>query len=227
MSKQKFLFIKGKADITFGMIILLISLPFVFLVLVILALLLWSSPLIKQERGITKENKVFKIYKFRTIKPNASEENYDDILLKPQLAKHVPLFCIWLRKSGLDELPQVINVLKGEMSLIGPRPLMISDLEILNRKYPEYYSLRNTIKVKPGITGLWQVSGKREEGIDNLIKLDVFYDKTVSFSLDKKIFLSTIQLIFKGNHSDAILKGFKEDKSIGNDNLINLVNYES
>lgn len=229
MSKKKFLIIKSKADFILGIIILLITLPFTLLVSIILTLILNSSPLIIQKRGITEENNVFKIYKFKTIKPNGSrsQEGNENILYKPHLEEYVPAFCRWLRKRGLDELPQVINVLKGEMSLIGPRPLMISDLEILKHRYPEYYSLRNSLKVKPGITGLWQVFGNRDEGIENLLFLDVEYNRTVSFSLDKKILLSTIPLIFKGKHSDAINLGFKEEESINKKLLINAISYEN
>jgi len=229
MRETNFFFIKGKADMALAVIILLIALPFALLVSAILAVVLWSSPLIVQERGITEENKVFKIYKFRTIKTNAGrEEKENNILYKPHLAEYVPLFCRWLRKSGLDELPQIINVLKGEMSLIGPRPLMISDLEILKQRYPEYYLLRNMIKVKPGITGLWQVFGRRDEGIENLLKLDMEYNREVSFSLDMKIFLSTIPLIFEGKHSDAIISGMKleDNKTISTESLINVISYE-
>ncbi len=226
MSKEKFFLIRGQTDFILATIILLTTLPFGLLAAIVLTLILWAPPLIVQERGITEENRVMKIYKFRTIKPNKSRDEKENILYKPYLAEYVPVFCRWLRKSGLDELPQIINVLKGEMSLIGPRPLMISDLEILKHGYPEYYSMRSSIKVKPGITGLWQVFGKREEGIENLLYFDIEYDRTASFSLDKKIFLSTIPLIFKGKHSDAIISGLKEGELLNTGNFINEISYE-
>lgn len=209
MSKQRFFIIKDNMDFVLSLVILLITLPFALLVSLILTVLLKSSPLIIQERGITEDNRIFNIYKFKTIKPYTivNNTNNEDILYKRHLSEYVPVFCKWLRKSGLDELPQLINVLKGEMSLIGPRPLMISDLEILRRNYPEFYQKRQSIKVKPGITGLWQVRGDRSQGIENLLHLDLQYDDTVSASLDFKILLATIPLVIRGKHSDAIISG--------------------
>ncbi len=206
-NRNLFYFVKIVLDFLFGIIFIVLTLPFTFLVSVILAVLFRTSPFIIQERGITYENKVFKIIKFRTIKPDKTKERLisNNIFYKIQLEQNVPLFCRWLRRSGLDELPQLVNVIKGEMSLIGPRPLMINDLEILKNKYPEYYYKRNQIKARPGITGLWQTFGKREEGVKSLIFLDLEYDNMISFSLDIKIFISTIPLIFKGKNSDAII----------------------
>ncbi len=216
MLKQENIYsIKSKADKVLAVIILAAALPFSLLTAIVLTLILKSTPLIVQERGITEENKVFKIYKFRTMKRQAEsskEEKEKDILYKRYLAEYVPVFCRWLRKTGLDELPQIINVIKGEMSLIGPRPLMMSDLEILRKRYPEYYRVRGEIKVKPGITGLWQVYGRREEGIENLLHLDREYDREVSFGLDARIFLSTIPLIFRGKHSDAVISGMRDEE---------------
>lgn len=206
-NKNIYCFAKSILDFLFGIFLIVLSLPFTFLVSVILAVLFRSSPFIIQERGITCENKVFKLIKFRTIKPDKKKEIFtsNNIFFKIQLEQNVPLFCRWLRRSGLDELPQLVNVIKGEMSLIGPRPLMISDLEILKKKYPEYYYKRNQIIEKPGITGLWQIYGNREKGVENLIFLDLEYDNGISFPLDIKIFISTIPLIFKGKNSDAII----------------------
>jgi len=210
MFSPKYLVIKSKADFILGIIIILITLPFTLLVSVVLTVILKSWPLIVQERGITIENKIFKIYKFKTIKPNIGCYGIiatENILFKPHLAEYVPVFCKWLRKSGLDELPQIINVLKGEMGLIGPRPLTISDLGLIKVNNGEDYSMRNKIKTKPGITGLWQVFGDRRKGIENLVTLDCYYEKKLSAVLDLKIALSTIKIILMGQHSDAILLG--------------------
>src|ERR1035437_8452039 len=129
---RKYIFIKSVTDYIFGLTILLITLPFTLLISLLLALLFKSSPFIIQKRGITEGNKVFNIFKFKTMQPIKCIFNKEynplpemgDILFKKQLEEYVPTFCRWLRKRGLDELPQLINVLKGEMSLIGPRPLM-------------------------------------------------------------------------------------------------------
>ncbi len=213
MPEQEYLSIKNKADFLIGIFLILITLPFTLLVTAVLIVLFKASPLIAQERGITMENKIFKIYKFRTMLPkynrdkDRSEEN---IFSKPYLAEYVPLFCRWLRKRGLDELPQLMNVIKSEMSLIGPRPLLIEDLAKIRREDKESYLLRNKLKSKPGITGLWQIFGNRSEGITNLITLDSYYEKNKSLSLDLKIALTTLKVIIKGEHSDSIILERKE-----------------
>ena len=216
ISDKKFFLIKNIVDFLLGIIILLIASPFMLVTAIILFVIFRSLPFVVQERGITEEKHVFNIYKFKTIKPNIDNNpgRDEDILYKQHLSAYVPMFCRWLRKSGLDELPQIINVIKGEMSLIGPRPLMISDLKIIRHKHPDYYCRRQLLKVKPGITGLWQVYGNRSQGIENLLHLDIKYSENVSVSLDAEIFLATIPLVFRGKHSDAIISGMTESKML-------------
>ena len=216
ISDKKFFLIKNILDFLLGIIILLIASPFMLVTAIILFLIFRSMPFVVQKRGITEEKHVFNIYKFKTIKPNIDNNpgRYEDILYKQHLSAYVPMFCRWLRKSGLDELPQIINVIKGEMSLIGPRPLMISDLKIIRHKHPDYYCGRQLLKVKPGITGLWQVHGNRSQGIENLLHLDIKYSENISVSLDAEILLATIPLVFRGKHSDAIISGMTESKML-------------
>lgn len=222
MTDKKYITAKKRIDFVLSLVILIAALPFMMLISIILTVILKSFPLIIQKRGLTKDNQVFNIYKFRTIKINPYYQiNSENILFKPDLSQYVPAFCRWLRKTGWDELPQIFNVLKGQMSLVGPRPLTISDLEVLKNKYPQYYSVRNSIALKPGITGMWQVFGNRNEGIKNLIDLDLYYYKKVSLSLDLWILISTIILICRGRHSDAIfpcLSYNKEWNTLGNTN---------
>ncbi|MHB8578556.1 MAG: sugar transferase [Ignavibacteriaceae bacterium] len=217
--------IKIILDFLLGIIILLIALPFMLVTAIILFMIFRSLPIIVQERGITEGKHVFNIYKFKTIKPNIENNPgcNENILNKHHLSDYVPAFCRWLRKSGLDELPQIFNVLKGEMSFIGPRPLIIKDLEILRNKYPEYYIKRHSINVKPGITGLWQVYGDRSKGIENLLRLDIKYNKSASISLDAEILLATIPLVFRGKHSDAIISGITESRKLSPVNDIPII----
>ena len=112
-----------------------------------------------------------------------------------------------LRKTGLDELPQLINVLKGDMSFVGPRPFSLSDLEIIKNEYPEIYNERVSFNTKPGITGLWQIEGNREEGIRNLIFLEKEYESKKSFLYDLSLVVKTIPVVFLANHSDAYIGG--------------------
>ena len=147
--------------------------------------------------------------KLRTIKGNGpireSINNSSEILFRYDLKKYVPPFCGWLRKSGLDELTQLINVLKGEMSLVGPRPLTVSDLEIMKKYEPEIHERREMLKSKPGITGYWQIFGDRNKGLENLVALDEYYDRKKSSLLDLRLLLSTIVLVMTARHSDSII----------------------
>ena len=141
-------------------------------------------------------NKIFEVYKFKTLLDN-SEFEYD-------VKRQNPLGN-FLRKTGLDELPQLINILQNKMSLIVPRPLLVEYLD----KYSDYEKKRHL--VKPEITGLAQVS-KSDNGKkswNKSIKLDVFYVYNVSFLLDTKIIWRTIKLIiFKKKTYDDFIKPF-------------------
>jgi len=146
-----------------------------------------QSPIFIQERGITLNRFRYKILKFRTIKKESSNKfivkKSTNILYKPELTSKLTKFTNWLRKTGLDELPQLLNVFAGKMSLIGPRPLMLSDLEIMQQKHPELYEIRESFERIPGISGLWQIYGERNKGIENLILLETKYEKHGSLML--------------------------------------------
>jgi lipopolysaccharide/colanic/teichoic acid biosynthesis glycosyltransferase len=103
----------------------------------------------------------------------------------------------FLRATGLDELPQIFNVLKGEMSLVGPRPCTVGEFE---RYAPEQ---RARVNALPGITGLWQVNGKNRTTFRQMIEMDIFYSRNISLSLDLKIILRTLPAIV-GQFSDSV-----------------------
>ncbi|MHB8906074.1 MAG: sugar transferase [Melioribacteraceae bacterium] len=215
MPSKKYFETKNRIDFIFCIFILIAAFPFMLLISILLTLILKSFPLVIQKRGVTEENQVFNIYKFRTIKiAHNNQINKENILFKPGLSQYVPAFCRWLRKTGFDELPQILNVLKGEMSLVGPRPLTINDLKVLKNYYPQHYQIRNSITLKPGITGMWQVFGNREEGIENLVDLDLHYYEQTSHLLDLRILLSTIILIARGKHTDAIFPCLSTTKEL-------------
>ena len=167
-----------------------------------------QSPIFIQERGITLNRFRYKILKFRTIKKESSNKfivkKSTNILYKPELTSKLTKFTNWLRKTGLDELPQLLNVFAGKMSLIGPRPLMLSDLEIMQQKHPELYEIRESFERIPGISGLWQIYGERNKGIENLILLETKYEKHGSLMLDIKLMFATIPIVVFANHSDSI-----------------------
>ncbi len=165
---------------------LLIVLSPLFMVLCLLNLYYHGSPvLFKQERPGLK-GETFCMLKFRTM---TNERDREGKLLPDN--NRITIFGSFLRKTSLDELPELINVLKGEMSLVGPRPLL--------KKYMPYYSEseKKRHRVRPGITGYSQVNGRNTVDWDARLSMDVWYVENMSFWLDIKILLKTIQTVFK------------------------------
>jgi undecaprenyl phosphate N,N'-diacetylbacillosamine 1-phosphate transferase len=145
-----------------------------------------GAAVFKQERA-GKDGKPFTFYKFRTMKANvdpfgSSPKSGDD----PRLTK----IGKFLREYSLDELPQLLNVLKGDMSIVGPRPLYISQMAEWNERQ------KKRLLVKPGLTGLAQISGRGELTREEKLELDVKYVETASFWTDIKIILKTIAQVF-------------------------------
>ncbi len=199
---------KRTFDFVVAALLLIITFPLMLIFGIILFIELKQFPLFVQERGLTLNKHRFKILKLRTIKKHSSHkrdlDKNNDIFLKPFLAEKITPFAKWLRRTGLDEIPQLFNVILGQMSLIGPRPLMIHDLQILKNSYPNFYNEREKLTVKPGISGLWQLFGNRNEGVSNLVYLDYLYEKYFSFKLDLILLLHTLPVITAAKNSDAI-----------------------
>jgi len=170
-------------DIILSLALIILLFPIMILIFFFVWILI-GYPIFSQKRpGLN--NKIFTIYKFKTLY-DISKNNLEN---KRQRQSK---FGNFLRKTGLDELPQIINVLQNKMSFVGPRPLLVEYLE----KYSRYEKKRHL--VKPGITGLAQInpeiSGKKSW--QKSIKFDVFYVYNINFLLDIKIILKTILLIF-------------------------------
>ena len=206
---------KRLLDLTLSLVLIMLTFPLMVAIGIILLVQLKQIPIFIQERGITLNNFRYKIFKFRTMKQNravhAKDNVSNNIFYKPELTTELTKFGNWLRRTGLDELPQLLNVVFGQMSLIGPRPLMLSDLEIMKQNHPEYYAKRESFNRIPGISGLWQIYGQRDKGIENLIMLEAEYEKYGSLSFDIKLILATIPIIIFANHSDAISNRIKRD----------------
>jgi len=175
------LFFKRLFDIIFSIFLIVVLLP----VMIFIFFLVWCMigfPIFAQKRpGLN--NKIFTLYKFKTMYD--TNENISEYKRLSKLGN-------FFRKTGLDELPQLFNILKGDMSFIGPRPLLLEYL----KKYSKYEKKRHL--VKPGISGLAQVNPD-SSGIKSWkksIKLDIYYVSNISFFLDMKIILKTIDLIF-------------------------------
>ncbi len=200
---------KRTLDLVFSVLLLPVIIPLLLVFSIILIFELREFPVFSQERGLSLTKYRFRIFKLKTLRSTdvTSKEalNGQEILLSPLLFSSVPRFAGWLRKTGLDELPQIYNILAGHMSFIGPRPLMLSDLKGIKEKYPHYYLLRNRLNAKPGLSGIWQLFCNREEGVKNLIALDTLYEEMHSLKLDLKILLFTIPVVLTGSNRDSIL----------------------
>ncbi len=201
-------------DILVSLILIVLTIPLQFFIFLGLILDLQEFPIFFQERGITLNNGKFRIIKFKTLKKFLSTSEETNAFLKTQQQNHLTKFSKILRKTGLDEIPQLYNILFGEMSFIGPRPFMISDLKLLKEQSPYYYGLRKNIKSKPGLTGLWQLFGDRSEGIKNLVELDLLYEYNKSVKLDLYLFIQTFIVFLKEKNSDAIIPNQSAKKNL-------------
>lgn len=191
--------IKRIIDIIISFILLLI-LWIPMLIIVICIKIEDKGLCIYKSKRIGKNLIPFYIYKFRTMK-NTRKEFQSNLKHEEAVTKIGKI----LRKTSLDELPQLINVLKGEMSLIGPRPWV-----------PEYYKYfteeqKKRINVLPGISGLAQVNGRNGIDVFKKIEYDLQYIETISFKQDVKIFFKTIKIIFSKKNAEITEKEIKEE----------------
>ncbi len=183
-------------DLVLAILAILISLPIQIFIAIALWIELGENPLFVQERAVSYGNKHFYLIKFRTIRKEhssliASNGNPDKFLIRNFNFKISP-FAAWIRKTGFDEILQIYNVLLGQMSFVGPRPLMVNELMTIKNKYPEQHCIRKNFNSLPGITGIWQLVGNRELGVGNLNDLDLFYEENKSFRIDIKIISFTV-----------------------------------
>jgi sugar transferase EpsL len=172
-------------DLLFSISLLLLLLPFILIVAVLVRWKLGASVIFKQQRpGL--HGKPFYLYKFRTM----TDERDDNGNLLPDYIRLTP-FGQMLRKYSLDELLQLVNVIKGDLSLVGPRPLLMDYLLL----YTEEQAKRH--RVKPGITGWAQVNGRNAISWEEKFTLDVWYVENQNFLLDLKIIALTIRKVLK------------------------------
>ncbi|MBQ7840739.1 MAG: sugar transferase [Lachnospiraceae bacterium] len=176
-------YIKRFLDIIISLCILVVLSPVLLVLAVLVRTKLGSPVLFKQERPGLNE-KIFTLYKFRTM----TDERDESGNLLPDKDR-LTSFGKFLRASSLDELPEFINILKGDMSFIGPRPLLVSYLPY----YTKEESLRHT--VRPGLTGLAQVSGRNFIDWDRRLAKDVEYVKGLSFAMDVKVLVMTVKVV--------------------------------
>jgi len=185
MSKETQLFLKLLFDIIVSLTLIILLVPLILFI----ALLIWVTmgrPILFRQRRVGYQGQVFTIYKFRTM----TEERDENGNLLPD-EQRLTRFGRFLRETSLDELPELFNVLKGDMSLVGPRPLLV--------EYLPYYTPeeRKRHNMRPGITGWAQVNGRNAITWDQKLALDVWYVDNWSLWLDFKIILMTIIKVIK------------------------------
>lgn len=193
-----YLFIKRIIDICASLVGLIILLPVFLIVAISIKIEDPNGKVFFRQERCGKEGKLFNMYKFRSMVSNAEELLHE---LKELNEMDGPVFKIkedpritrvgkFIRKTSIDELPQLINVLKGEMSLVGPRPAIPHEVA----EYNDYQ--RQRLLVKPGLTCIWQVSGRNTIGFDDWIEMDIDYIKNRSFLLDLKLIFKTFGVLF-------------------------------
>ncbi len=189
-------------DILFGIIGVILTIPFILIIKISYILNKDYSSIFFTHKRIGKNGKEFKMYKFRTMVPNAEEllkemlkdkkylnewKEYHKFENDPRITKVGGIF----RKLSLDELPQFINILKGDMSLIGPRPLIQEEVDDYKKKK------KILLSIKPGLTGWWACHGRSCTSNKQRQELELYYVKNCSFILDIKTFFLTIVKVLK------------------------------
>lgn len=188
-------FIKRLIDITLAIIAIIVLWPVILIIALLIKIKLGSPIIFKQNRPGINE-KLFTMYKFRTMtdKKNSNGELLDD-------SQRMTKFGKILRTTSLDELPELINIIKGDMSIVGPRPLLVEYLELYNEHQ------RRRHEVRPGLSGYAQVNGRNSITWEEKFNLDIEYIDNLSFTGDCKIILLTLKKVFKR-------EGITSDKSI-------------
>jgi exopolysaccharide biosynthesis polyprenyl glycosylphosphotransferase len=196
------LFYKNLIDYIMGSILFVIFIP-IYLTVAILIKANSKGPVFYKQKRYTKDFREFYIYKFRTMYQDADQKIKE---LRKYSRTGGPIFKMkkdpritsigrFLRRFSIDEFPQIINVLKGELSLVGPRPPIPEE----TKQYKDWYKKR--LNIKQGLTGLWQVSGRSDLNFEEMVKLDLYYIQNWSVGLDLKILLKTIPTVLSGKGS--------------------------
>ncbi len=191
--------LKRVFDIVFSFLLMVFLLP-VFIALAVLIKLDSPGPVFYRSRRYGRYGRMFNMYKFRSMVVNADEllaklkdkNEVDGPIFKIKKDPRITRMGAFLRRYSLDELPQILNVLKGDMSLVGPRPFPITQLE------KEDLRQLKRLGIRPGITGLWQIRGRSDVSFNKLLRWDIWYIKNWSFWLDLYILFQTFPVVVKG-----------------------------
>lgn len=198
--KVLYKYFKKVLDFLFALIFLIICFPF-FAIIALLVKFSSRGPIFYLQERVGKNKKLFKCIKFRTMHAEA-DDMFENLIRKNEKLKkefeenhklkndpRITSIGKFLRKTSLDEIPQFINVLRLEMSIVGPRPIVEDEIE----KYGD--SISKVLSIKPGITGLWQVSGRNNLSYQRRVFLDCLYVNNISLLIDLRIILRTFGVI--------------------------------
>lgn len=188
--------VKRGIDFLLSLAGIIILSPF-FLILCLAIKVDSKGPIIFKQKRVGKDKSHFNIYKFRTMKIDTPKEMPTHLLENPDF--FITKVGKFLRKTSLDELPQLFNILKGDMAVIGPRPALWNQYDLIEER--DKYGAND---IRPGLTGLAQISGRDELEIQEKAKLDGYYTEHISFGMDVKCFFGTITSVFK---SDGVVEG--------------------
>lgn len=198
--------LKRLFDLGFGVVLLLALAPFL-LALAGLVAVKDGRPVLFRQVRIGLLERPFLLYKFRTMTSEGQTQHGEGLASPTKLGE-------FLRKTSLDELPSILNIIKGDLSFVGPRPLLTSYLDLYSPKH------RRRHEVRPGLTGLAQVSGRNHLSWKEKLDLDIIYLEGRSISLDLKILLRTIAVVLggtgvnqkDGHHMEGLTKGYEGEK---------------
>lgn len=211
------LFFKRFLDFILSLIAIILLSP-VFAIVAVLVRMKLGSPVIFCQERPGKDEKIFKMYKFRSM---TDEKGENGNLLPDEI--RLTSFGKKLRATSLDELPELFNILKGDMSIIGPRPQLVKDMLFMNENQ------RKRHLVRQGLTGLAQINGRNNLNWEKKIEYDLIYINKMSFLIDLKIFIRTIIKVFK--KEDISADGFDTAEDLGDyllrTNKISKVEYDS
>lgn len=206
--------VKRPMDVILSLIAIIVLSPLMLVVAVLIRIILGSPVIFKQKRPGLNE-KIFTLYKFRTM--NYKRKNNGELM--PD-SMRINKFGKFLRFTSLDELPELFNIIKGDMSVIGPRPLL--------PKYLQHYSKTEKLRhsVRPGLSGLAQVNGRNNLYWDSRLAKDIEYVENISFLLDVKIIFKTIIKVFKREDITVVNESILKDLDVERNNSINIKKLE-
>lgn len=197
-------YIKRILDFILSLIALIILSPLILMIGILVRIKLGKPVIFKQKRP-GKDEKIFTLYKFRTMTDKKDEEGN----LLPD-SERLTKFGKFLRSTSLDELPELINIIKGEMAIVGPRPLLVEYLPLYNEEQKHRHDVR------PGLTGLAQINGRNTIDWEEKFKEDIEYVNNITFIQDTKIILKTVVKVFKrdgiNQEENATMRKFEGTK---------------